>query len=297
MKRHLSTIVASALAVSALTLLGTGLAASAGWRGYTPLVTRNYSVSGSFSSISVTDYYADVKLRVSRDGSVSVTTRDTEDVTHTVTVTNGTLTISRPEPNLGQRIFHDDDDDPTVIVYLPAGDYGALTVNTTSGDVESSGQLNFATANLTTTSGDIEVAGSVTQSLVCNSTSGDVDISSPAAGAVQVNTTSGDVELTGASIQSLSAQTVSGDVDLERTVASGAMEVSTTSGSIELERSDAASLTLSTTSGDVEGSLLTGKSFSASSISGRVSVPASTAGAGACSISTTSGSIRLTVRP
>ena len=297
MKPHLSTIVASALAVSAITLLGTGLAASADWRGSTSLVTKNYPVSGSFSSVSVTDYYADVQLRASRDGSVSVTTRDTQDVTHTVQVVNGTLTISRPEPNLGQRIFHDDDDDPTVIVYLPAGDYGSLTVNTTSGDVESSGQLNFATANMTTTSGDIEIAGSVTQSLVCNSTSGDVDISSPAAGAVQVNTTSGDVELTGVSAQSLSIHTNTGDVDLERTVASGAMEVSTTSGDIELERSDAASLTLSTTSGDVEGSLLTGKTFSASSTSGRVSVPASTPGAGACSVSTTSGSIRLTVRP
>lgn len=297
MKRHLSTIVASALAVSAITLLGTGLAASADWRGSTSLVTKNYPVSGSFSSVSVTDYYADVQLRASRDGSVSVTTRDTQDVTHTVQVVNGTLTISRPEPNLGQRIFHDDDDDPTVVVYLPAGDYGALTVNTTSGDVESSGQLNFATANLTTTSGDIEIAGSVTQSLVCNSTSGDVEVNSPAAGAVQVNTTSGDVELTGASIQSLSAQTVSGDVDLERTVAAGAIEISTTTGDIELERSDAASLTLSTTSGDVEGSLLTGKTFSASSTSGRVSVPASTPGAGACNVSTTSGSIRLTVRP
>ena len=297
MKPHLSTIVASALAVSAITLLGTGLAASADWRGSTSLVTKNYPVSGSFSSVSVTDYYADVQLRASRDGSVSVTTRDTQDVTHTVQVVNGTLTISRPEPNLGQRIFHDDDDDPTVIVYLPAGDYGSLTVNTTSGDVESSGQLNFATANLTTTSGDIEVAGSVTQSLVCNSTSGDVDISSPAAGAVQVNTTSGDVELTGVSAQSLSIHTNTGDADLERTVAAGAIEISTTTGDIELERSDAASLTLSTTSGDVEGSLLTGKTFSASSTSGRVSVPASTPGAGACNVSTTSGSIRLTVRP
>ena len=296
MKRHLSTIVASALAVSAITLLGTGLAASAAWRSSTPLVTKNYSVSGSFSNISITEYYADVELRVSRDGSVSVTTRDTQDVTHTVQVANGTLSISRPEPSLGQRIFHDDDDDPTVIVYLPAGDYGALTVNTASGDVESSGQLNFASASLTTTSGDIEIAGSVTQSLVCNSTSGDVDISSPAAGAVQINTTSGDIELTGASIQSLSALTVSGDTDLERTVASGAIEVSSTSGDIELERSDAASLTLTTTSGDVKGSLLTGKTFSASSTSGRVSVPASTPGAGACNVSTTSGSIRLTVR-
>ena len=296
MKRHLSTIVASALAVSAITLLGTGLAASADWRGSTSLVTKNYPVSGSFSSVSVTEYYADVQLRASRDGSVSVTTRDTQDVTHTVQVVNGTLTISRPEPNLGQRIFHDDDDDSTVIVYLPAGDYGALTVNTTSGDVESSGQLNFASANLTTTSGDIEIAGSVTQSLVCNSTSGDVEVNSPAAGAVQISTNTGDAELTGVSAQSLSIQTNTGDADLERTVAAGAIEISTTTGDIELERSDAASLTLSTTSGDVEGSLLTGKTFSASSISGRVSVPASTSGAGACNVSTTSGSIRLTVR-
>lgn len=297
MKRHLSTIVASALAVSAITLLGTGLAASADWRGSTSLVTKNYPVSGSFSSISVTDYYADVQLRASRDGSVSVTTRDTQDVTHTVQVVNGTLTISRPEPNLGQRIFHDDDDDPTVIVYLPAGDYGSLTVNTTAGDIESAGQLNFASANLTSTAGDIDITGSVTQSLVCTTTTGDVEVNSPAAGAVQISTNTGDAELTGVSAQSLSIQTNTGDADLERTVAAGAIEISTTTGDIELERSDAASLTLSTTSGDVEGSLLTGKTFSASSTSGRVSVPASTPGAGACNVSTTSGSIRLTVRP
>ena len=297
MKRHLFTIVASALAVSAITLLGTGLAASADWRGSTSLVTKNYPVSGSFSSVSVTDYYADVQLRASRDGSVSVTTRDTQDVTHTVQVVNGTLTISRPEPNLGQRIFHDDDDDPTVIVYLPAGDYGSLTVNTTAGDIESAGQLNFASANLTSTAGDIDITGSVTQSLVCTTTTGDVEVNSPAAGAVQISTNTGDAELTGVSAQSLSIHTNTGDADLERTVAAGAIEISTTTGDIELERSDAASLTLSTTSGDVEGSLLTGKTFSASSISGRVSVPASTPGAGACNVSTTSGSIRLTVRP
>ena len=132
---------------------------------------------------------------------------------------------------------------------------------------------------------------------MCTTTTGDVEVNSPAAGAVQISTNTGDAELTGVSAQSLSIHTNTGDADLERTVAAGAIEISTTTGDIELERSDAASLTLSTTSGDVEGSLLTGKTFSASSISGRVSVPASTAGAGACSVSTTSGSIRLTVRP
>lgn len=300
MKHHLSTIILSALAVVAvggLTVLRTNLVADAAWRNPATLVTKNYPVSAGFTDISITEYYADVELRASRDGTVSVTTRDAEDVTHTVTVKNGTLSISRPEPTVGERWFHDDDDDPKVVVYLPAGDYGALTVNTTSGDVESASQLNFSAASLTTVSGDIDLMGSVTGAVNCTSTSGDIELRSPTLGAVKTNTTSGDTEITGALIQSLKAETVSGDVDLERTTASGAIEINTTSGDVDLESVDAASLNILTTSGEVEGSLLSGKNFSASSTSGRVNVPASTPNAGACTVSTTSGSIRLTVRP
>ena len=73
MKRRLSNLALSALtiaAVSGLTVLRTGLAADAAWRqDYTPLTVNTYPVSESFTGISVTDYYADVQLRVSRDGS------------------------------------------------------------------------------------------------------------------------------------------------------------------------------------------------------------------------------------
>ena len=100
MKRRLSNLALSALtvaAVSGLTVLRTGLAADAAWRqDYIPLTVNTYPVSESFTGISVTDYYADVQLRVSRDGTVSVVTRDAEDVAHTVRVEGGTLTISRP---------------------------------------------------------------------------------------------------------------------------------------------------------------------------------------------------------
>ena len=154
MKRHLSTFVLSALAVAAvggLTVLRTGLVAEAAWRhDYTPLTVNTYPVSGSFTDISVTDYYADVQFRVSRDGSVSVVTRDAADVTHTVRVEGNTLTVTRPEPSVGQRLFHHEDDDPEVTIYLPAGNYGALTVSNTSGDIETAGQLGFASASLTT---------------------------------------------------------------------------------------------------------------------------------------------------
>lgn len=301
MKRRLSTIALSALAVVAvggLTVLRTGLAAEAAWRNhYTPLTRNTYPVEGSFSAISVTDYYADVQFRVSRDGTVSVVTRDAAEVNHTVEVVGNTLTISRPELTAGQRLFHHEDDDPEITVYLPAGNYGDLTVSTTSGDIEAVSQIGFASANLTTVSGDIELGGVVAGKVTCNTTSGDVELLCPTAGDVEINTTSGDAELTDCYIQSLNVVSVSGDADLERTVAAGAVTISTTSGDIDLERSDAASLTLSTVSGEVEGSLLTAKNFAVTSTMGRISAPAADPAAGPCTVTTTSGDIRLAVRP
>lgn len=262
-----------------LTVLRTGLVAEAAWRhDYTPLTVNTYPVSGNFTDISVTDYYADVQFRVSRDGSVSVVTRDAADVTHTVRVEGNTLTVTRPEPSVGQRLFHHDDDDPEVTIYLPAGNYGALTVSNTSGDIESAAQLGFASANLTTVSGDIDLNGPVSGKIVCN-------------------TTSGDAELNDSYIQSLKVVSVSGDASLERVTAAGAVTIETTSGDVELERSDAASLTISTTSGEVEGSLLTSKNFAVSSSIGRVSAPAADPAGGPCTVTTTSGDIRLAVRP
>ena len=272
--------------------------AEAAWRhDYTPLTVSTYPVSGNFTNVSVTDYYADVQFRVSRDGSVSVVTRDAADVTHTVRVEGNTLTVTRPEPSVGQRLFHHDDDDPEVTIYLPAGNYGALTVSNSSGDIESAAQLGFASANLTTVSGDIDLNGSVGGKVVCNTTSGDVELRSPTIGDVEINTTSGDAELNDSYIQSLKVVSVSGDASLERVTASGAVTIETTSGDVELERSDAASLTISTTSGEVEGSLLSGKNFAVSSSIGRVSVPTSDPAGGPCTVTTTSGDIRLTVRP
>ena len=90
---------------------------------------------------------------------------------------------------------------------------------------------------------------------------------------------------------------VSGDASLERVTAAGAVTIETTSGDVELERSDAASLTISTTSGEVEGSLLTSKNFAVSSSIGRVSVPTSDPAGAPCTVTTTSGDIRLIVRP
>lgn len=301
MKRHLSTFVLSALAVAAvggLTVLRTGLVAEAAWRhDYTPLTVNTYPVSGNFTNVSVTDYYADVQFRVSRDGSVSVVTRDAADVTHTVRVEGNTLTVTRPEPSVGQRLFHHDDDDPEVTVYLPAGNYGALTVSNTSGDIETAGQLGFASASLTTVSGDIDLNGPVSGKIVCNTTSGDVELRCPTAGDVEISTTSGDAELNDSYIQSLKVVSVNGEVNLERTTAAGAVTIETTSGDVELERSDAASLTISTTSGEVEGSLLTSKNFAVSSSIGRVSAPTADPAGGPCTVTTTSGDIRLAVRP
>ena len=114
---------------------------------------------------------------------------------------------------------------------------------------------------------------------------------------MEANTPSGAPGLSDSYIQSLKVLSVSGEVSLERTTAAGAVTIDTSSGDVDLERADAASLAITTTSGEVEGSLLTAKNFAVSSTVGRISVPNADPAAGPCTVTTTSGDIRLAVRP
>ena len=324
MNRRFSKVILSALAIAAvggLTVLHTGLTAlAATWYvGDSEIVTRTYPISDSFSNISVTNYYADVDFRVSQDGAIRVVTQDFSDVTYTVAVNNNTLTIARPDRSVTKISFfeihiHSDNEGPQITVYLPAGSYGDLTVSGTTGDIETSSQLGFASAKIDTTSGDISLNGPVTGSVECSTSSGDIELNSPTLGNVRTSSSSGDVDLTGCYIQSLRAEASSGDIDLERVTAAGevvigtssgdislegteagSLRLSASSGDIKLERSDAGTLELNTTSGNIEGSLLTGKEFSTSSNSGRVRVTTSGPSAGTCTANTSSGNIRLTV--
>ncbi len=260
----------------------------------TDLATHTYNLNGEIHDIRVTDYAEDVKIVYAADGNGRVVVREDADINHTVDVRGGVLTISRPEKS---GAYYGKDKEPSVTIYLPGAEYGSLSVTTTSGDVEVSRQLTFASVTLNSTSGDHEISANVNGNVSCTTTSGDIELSGRIGGLAALSTSSGDVELNNLQASGLDIKTTSGDVDLERVNVAGEARIETTSGDIELEHSDAASLMLSTTSGKIEGSLASGKNFNVSSSSGRIRVPASDPAGGSCMIKTVSGNVELKIQP
>ena len=145
---------------------------------------------------------------------------------------------------------------PKLTVYLPRTAYDALDVQ--------------------------DVSGSITVE--------DLDV-----GTLNIKTTSGSIRLTDVRAEGdATLKTVSGSIRLA-SVRADDLTAGTTSGGIRLDDVDAGSLELHTVSGSIKGTLAAGKEFDASSVSGRISVPESTPGAGACRASTTSGSIAISI--
>ncbi len=227
----------------------------------------SYSVEDSFSGVEVHTAGGDVRFVRASDGADRVEAPEGA----TVEVSGGVLTVRQPKQSVMTFGITRDD----VTVYLSADAYQTLSVDTASGSTEVPEWLTFSDAAVSTVSGEILLAAQ------CD--------------ALKLSTVSGDVKVRDVRAHSAAISSTSGDVELESLTVDGGMEIKTVSGDVELERCDAGRLTISTTSGEVEGTLLTPKAFSVNTASGKVDVPASVSGAGACDVHTVSGDIELRV--
>lgn len=241
--------------------------------------SKTYDVSEPFRRICVQDTAMDVRILPAADGQCRVECYDSRKRTHTVAVTDDTLTVTCVDletwyDHIG--ITWGGWQDIALTVYLPEQEYESLLLQTASGDIAVHSGFTFAEAELRTASGDVTFTGTVSEQLSVQSTSGEIEVRNTTGSTVQIATTSGDIEL--AAVQ------ISGEAVLE-----------TISGDIALEHSDAGSFRIKTTSGDIEGALLSGKNFVTHTVSGDVRVPPSDSTANVCEVTTTSGDIRIKV--
>lgn len=234
-------------------------------------VEQSYTPDGPFSGVKARTFSGDVKLLRAQDGVSRVESRHGENVTETVTVDGGVLTIRHEQKN-GPSFGNSHD---SVTIYLAADAYDTLSVETASGDVDVPAQFAFQSASVATSSGEVEFAAQC--------------------GELTVATVSGDAKVRGVHAQRAVLSSVSGKIELKELTADGDLEIGTVSGDVELHRCDAKQLKITTTSGEVEGTLLSPKAFSVHTTSGKAEVPASVSGAGACEVQTVSGDIELRV--
>ena len=276
-----------------------------------------YTVTDSFTNIKVWGAECDVRLIPSEDGTCTVLCNETDRVTHTVSVKNGTLIIERTDnrkwyEHIGFTWSYWGPME--VVVSLPGRAYGDLDVRTASGRVEIPGDFSFDNAGvdgtsgdvrfmaavdgdlrLKTVSGDIQAGGMRPKTLTVTSTSGDITLNTIAVNAAfSCKTVSGSQTVTDLTCRSATLNTTSGDVTVSDLIASENIRMEAVSGRLNLIRCEADTLWLKTVSGDVTGTLRTDKAFATYTTSGTVRVPDSTSG-GACEVKTVSGNIRLDI--
>ncbi len=261
--------------ITALILLGIGIMLIAvafcmvgfelsGWNGFES-VTNTHQIKESFTDINIHVTEADVKIEVSDTGKAYAVCHETDQITHSVNVENGTLKIIRHDRRAWWEHIGIFWAEMSVTLYLPEEEYGDVNCQNVSGKLYLD-RLDADDVRMNTVSGEIEIGELNCNALSCKTTSGDITLSDIASkGNIALETTSGEVEWERGSGNAVQISTVSGNVCLEGCMTRGDAEIRTTSGEIRMQMCDAENLTLSSTSGNINVGLLSEKQFSANS--------------------------------
>lgn len=279
--------------------------------------TNTYEIAEDFQSIHIQTNEHNITLQPSADGSCRLICTDSDRVTHSMAVENGTLTVRRTDNRRWYQhigIYLGEDDELSVTLFLPKDRYDALYAKSVSGDITLPDGFSFAELELTSTSGEIMVQSSSASKLSVSTVSGDIELSGTTAQTLTVCSTSGETDLSRLTAESLRVQTTSGDQELQELQIAGPAELETTSGEvalkdtlansvqiqtvsgdIALKNADASAFTVKTGSGWVEGTLRSGKLFTVHTTSGSIRVPDPDPAGGTFDVTTVSGDVTLKI--
>ncbi len=276
--------------------------------------TNTYEISEDFNHLSLDTGTASISFVLSADGKCKVECYEEEKVKHTAAVKGDTLEIQVTD----QRQWYDyigiHFDSPKITVYLPKAEYGALSISGSTGIIQIPEKLTFERVDIATDTGNIHCLATVSGLLKIKTSTGKIGVENTSVGALdlsvstglitvsQVNcqedmnirVSTGRTNLTDIACKNLTSNGDTGDIVLNHVIAAEKISVQRSTGEVRFDGSDAAEIFVETDTGDVTGSLLTAKVFVASSDTGRVNVPKSTAG-GQCEIHTDTGNIKITI--
>lgn len=291
------------ITAASLVLLGcilfVGVMTTLGWD-FSKLSTHKYEtseheISEEFSSISIYTETAHVTFVPSEDQKCRVVCYEDEKARHSVFVEDGSLVIRRSDDREWYDYIGIGFELPKITVCVPRGEYGELSVRTTTGDVMISDDFSFSSIDISGNTCDVTSYASALGDMKIKLTTGDIKLKNISAGDIELSVSTGDVYLSYVACESLTSSGSTGDIELENVIAENKLSVERSTGDVELEKCDAAEIYIKTDTGDVEGSLLTEKVFVTETDTGSVRVPKSTTG-GRCKIITDTGDIEITYR-
>lgn len=276
--------------------------------------TNEYHIDQSFKDILVITDIADVTFLLSEDNESKIVCYEQAKRKHAVGVEDGTLTIELQDMRQWYDYIGICFGVPKIVVYLPLGEYGALSVTTDTGDVEIPMGYFFENIRIIGHTGDVANRAPTRGEVVIETDTGDICIENITAAGLDLSVSTGAVAVTGTNCEkdikivvstgktrvtdsqcaNLMSDGDTGDVYLKNVIASGEIAIERSRGDVTFDGSDATDIIAETDTGNVAGTLLSGKMFLVDSDTGRVVVPESVPG-GKCQINTDTGDITIEI--
>ena len=276
--------------------------------------TNTYSIQENYENIKILADTADISFVPSQDSVVTCYGPKNEE--YTVSVEDGTLTVALEKSKKWYDYIGIYSSKPKITLAIPQGEYGALTVKCSTGDLELPKEYSFAGVDVKGSTGDVTGFASVSGSMVIKLSTGDIRLENLSVGSLdlsvstgkvtvknvtcaedaELNVTTGKAELLSLSCKNFTSEGETGKLTMENVIATGKIDIERSTGDVTFTKCDAAELEVETDTGDVTGSLLTDKIFFTETDTGRVEVPKSMTG-GKSEISTDTGDIKITIAP
>lgn len=276
--------------------------------------TNDYEIDEEYKNISIVTDTADIVFVPSKNFKTSVVCYERKNLEHSVSVKDGSLVIEIVDTSKWYEYIGINFGTPKITVSIPQGEYGALSISSSTGDIEIPKDFKFESIDIIESTGDVTNYASASEKIKIKTSTGDISIAdievknldlTVSTGkitaenincgeniAVKVKT--GKIRFENVTCNSLSSSGTTGDITLKNVIANGLFSVKRDTGDIKLYDCDAGEIFVKTSTGNVKGNLMSSKVFVVHSDTGRINVPKTIEG-GKCEITTDTGDIDIKV--
>ena len=238
--------------------------------------TNDYKINENYENISIVTDTADIVFEYSKDAKTSVVCYEENKIKHSVAVSDNTLIIEVEDARKWYEHIGIHFGTPKITVSIPQGEYGTLSVKTSTGNIRV-GNVSADTLDFSVSTGNVTVSD-----VICK-------------GNIKIKVSTGKTSIMGAKCQNFMTNGSTGKVSLKNVIATEKFSIERSTGDIKFDGCDAANIFIKTNTGDVKGKLLTDKVVVAQTDTGSVDVP-KTVNGGRCEISTNTGDIKIEIK-
>lgn len=276
--------------------------------------TNDYDINENYEDVLIVTDTADIVFTPSENEKHSVICYEHKNAKHSVLVKDGTLVIEVADTRKWYEHFGITFSKPKVSVYIPQGEYGSLSIKSSTGNIEIPKEFKFESMDISESTGNVTINAAVSDAAKIKTSTGNICIENVSAGSLELSVSTGRIMISNAmcegdanisvstgksyltdmECENLTSSGSTGDIFLNNVIVTEKLSVKRSTGDVRFDGSDAAEILIETDTGDVEGSLLTDKVFIAHTSTGRVDIPKTVVG-GKCEISTNTGDIKLKI--